>query len=605
MSRILLVMPAFIASVIATMGLPDAALAQKRVAFVVGTDKYDNVDKTRQLQRAVNDARAVGAAFKALGFEVIAAENLTRGQFNNEWQKFLDKLAAGDTAAIYYAGHGVEIEGLNFLLPRDIPDIKFGRQEQIKRESLSVAEILLDLRGRNPEIALVILDACRDNPLIPDEMRSVGTRGGGLAALKGEPPKGTFIMYSAGAGESALDRLPGNDPDRENSIFTRKLVPLLKTKGLALHDMARQLRVDVIELASTVPHSQRPAYYDGVVGKYCLAGCEAEIVATPKPAGEPKVATQAPANCARASKEVCSQNASCQWIDGSPGYCRQRVTTGSIAEAERKRPPQQGKDRTHTEAGAMKPGSVFRECPDCPEMVVVPAGVATIGSPEGEPGHEKDEAPQRNVMIDAFALGKFEATFAEWDACVTAKACKHKPDDYGWGRGRRPVINTSWEDITREYLSWLSRKTGKVYRLPTEEEWEYAARAGTTTPFSTGKTITSDRANIDGNPIYDGGAKGMARQKTSNVGSFAANAFGLHDMHGNVWELVEDCYRESYVSATKDCHYRILRGGSWFLGAQYARSAIRLSNPPNVRANDIGFRVARTLESRDVRDGNE
>jgi urea transport system substrate-binding protein len=274
MPRILTAVLALMASVFALAGLPHDASAQKRVAFVVGTDKYDNLDKSRQLQRAVNDARAVGAAFKALGFEVIAAENLTRGQFNSEWQKFLDKLKAGDTAAIYYAGHGVEIEGLNFLLPRDIPDIKFGRQEQIKRESLSVAEILLDLRGRNPEIALVILDACRDNPLIPDEMRSAGTRGGGLAPLKGEPPKGTFIMYSAGAGESALDRLPGNDPDRENSIFTRKLVPLLGTKGLALHDMARQLRVDVIELASTVPHAQRPAYYDGVVGKYCLAGCE-------------------------------------------------------------------------------------------------------------------------------------------------------------------------------------------------------------------------------------------------------------------------------------------------------------------------------------------
>jgi uncharacterized caspase-like protein len=153
---------ALVASVIALIGLPDDAVAQKRVAFVVGTDKYDNLDRTRQLQRAVNDARAVGAAFKMLWFEVIAAENLTRGQFNNEWQKFLDKIKAGDTAAIYYAGHGVEIEGLNFLLPRDIPDIKFGRQEQINRESLSVAEILLDLRGRNPEIALVILDACRD-----------------------------------------------------------------------------------------------------------------------------------------------------------------------------------------------------------------------------------------------------------------------------------------------------------------------------------------------------------------------------------------------------------------------------------------------------------
>jgi uncharacterized caspase-like protein len=277
MPRILSALLAVWASIVVIAALPDHASAQRRVAFVVGTDKYSNLGRDRQLQRAANDARAVGKALKALGFEIFAGENLTRAGFNAQFQSFLDKLVPGDTAAFYYAGHGVEIEGLNFLLPSDIPDVKFGRQEQIKRESLSVAELLLDLRGRNPEITLVILDACRDNPLIPEELRSAATRGG-LAPLKGEPPKGTFIMYSAGAGESALDRLPGNDPDAVNSIFTRRLVPLLGTKGLALHEMARQVRSDVIELAATVPHEQRPAYYDGVVGKYCLAGCD-----TPRP----------------------------------------------------------------------------------------------------------------------------------------------------------------------------------------------------------------------------------------------------------------------------------------------------------------------------------
>jgi uncharacterized caspase-like protein len=274
MRRIFAVTLALVGGLSALTVLPVEGVAQKRVAFVAGTDKYDNLGRDKQLQRAVNDARAVAASFKALGFDVTALENVARGQFNNEWQKFLDKLKSGDTAAVYYAGHGVEIEGLNFLLPRDIPDIKFGRQEQIKRESISVAELLLDLRTRNPEIALIVLDACRDNPLIPDEMRSAGTVNRGLAPLKGEPPKGTFILYSAGAGESALDRLPGDDPDKTNSIFTRKLLPLLGTKGMALHDLARQLRADVLQLASTVPHTQRPAYYDGVIGRYCLAGCE-------------------------------------------------------------------------------------------------------------------------------------------------------------------------------------------------------------------------------------------------------------------------------------------------------------------------------------------
>ena len=142
-------------------------------------------------------------------------------------------------------------------------------------------------------------------------------------------------------------------------------------------------------------------------------------------------------------------------------------------------------------------------------MVVVPAGEFMMGSPAGEEGRSDDEGPQRKVTIaKPFAVGKFEVTFAEWDACVAAGGCKHKPDDQGWGRGKRPVINVSWDDITKEYLPWLSRKTGKTYRLLTEAEWEYAARAGTTTPFSTGQTITPEQANFNGNYTYGGSAKG-------------------------------------------------------------------------------------------------
>jgi formylglycine-generating enzyme required for sulfatase activity len=218
-----------------------------------------------------------------------------------------------------------------------------------------------------------------------------------------------------------------------------------------------------------------------------------------------------------------------------------------------------------------------------------------MGASEGEEGQTLDEGPRRKVAIGKlFAVGKFEVTFAEWDACVAAGGCKHKPDDQGWGRGKRPVIQVSWHDITKEYLPWLSRKTGKAYRLPTEAEWEYAARAGTTTPFSTGKTITTEQANFDGNFIYNGSAKGTARGKTINVGSFPANAFGLHDMHGNVWEWVQDCHASAYGTAvtSADC----LRGGSWADGPQHLRSASRVRGTLDFRGALIyGFRLARTL----------
>jgi formylglycine-generating enzyme required for sulfatase activity len=236
-------------------------------------------------------------------------------------------------------------------------------------------------------------------------------------------------------------------------------------------------------------------------------------------------------------------------------------------------------------------------------MMVVPAGAFMMGSPEGEAERGIDEGLQRKVTLaKPFAVGKFEAKFAEWDACVAAGACKHNPRDQDWGRGERPVINVSWDDITKEYLPWLSRKTGQRYRMLTEAEWEYAARAGTTTPFSTGPTITTDQANFDGNQTYGGSRKGQYRRKSVEVGSFRPNAFGLHDMHGNVWEWVEDCYKDSYAGAAVDGNAapgasgcaRVLRGGSWN-GAPGGdlRSAKRRQEPPATRTSLFGFRVGR------------
>jgi Caspase domain len=273
-------------ALVVTLVAASAAQAEKRIAFVVGIDKYDNLGPQQQLQRAVNDARAVGAALGSVGFEVTSAENVGRGAFNAIWQQFIDMLQPDDTAAIYFSGHGVEIEGSNFLLPRDVPSVNFGRQEQLKRESLSVSEMLLDLRRRKPQVTLVILDACRDNPLVPPEQRSLSW-GKGLARM--DAPAGTFIMYSAGAGETALDRLPGNDPDKVNSIYTRRLLPLVKTPNLPLHELARKIRSEVHALAATVQHVQQPAYYDGLIGKFCLAGCNASGSVPP-----PKTALSSP-----------------------------------------------------------------------------------------------------------------------------------------------------------------------------------------------------------------------------------------------------------------------------------------------------------------------
>jgi formylglycine-generating enzyme required for sulfatase activity len=176
-----------------------------------------------------------------------------------------------------------------------------------------------------------------------------------------------------------------------------------------------------------------------------------------------------------------------------------------------------------------KAGEAFRDCPDCPEMVVIPAGSFMMGASADEPGRLSPEGPQHGVTIARpFAVGKYAVTFAEWDACVADGGCDgYKPEDQGWGRGDRPAINIKWEDA-QSYVKWLSGKTGKTYRLPSEAEREYFTRAGTTTPFWWGSSITPDQANYNGGADpYKGGAKGELRQKTVPVKSFTPNPWGL------------------------------------------------------------------------------
>lgn len=246
-----------------------------------------------------------------------------------------------------------------------------------------------------------------------------------------------------------------------------------------------------------------------------------------------------------------------------------------------------------------KAGETFRDCPSCPEMVVVPAGSFVMGSPRSEEGRDGDEVLQHEVTISQpFAVGKHEVTFAEWDTCVSAGGCDgYRPDDKGWGRGSRPVIHVTWNEA-RSYVAWLSRKTGKEYRLLTEAEWEYAARAKTRTRYSWGDSVGRNRANCRGcGSRWDG-------RETAPAGSFAANGFGLHDMSGNVSEWVEDCWHNDYAGAPSDgsawvaggdCGQRVLRGGSWSNIPWFLRSAIRLRYSVGNRVVTFGFRVARTL----------
>jgi formylglycine-generating enzyme required for sulfatase activity len=269
---------------------------------------------------------------------------------------------------------------------------------------------------------------------------------------------------------------------------------------------------------------------------------------------------------------------------------------------------------------ALKPGDTFRECAAdsnaCPDMVAVPAGEFLMGTPDGE-GYDYERPRHRVRIAKLFAVGVFEVTWDEWEACVAMRGCDGAPtDDQGFGRERKPVINVTWNQA-KAYAGWLSRMTGKDYRLLTEAEWEYVARGVTGAGVASGDYPWGDdpadlcrHSNLADQSFrqeqYEGDIADCddGNAVTASVGSYPPNGFGLYDMHGNVWEWVEDCWHPGYDGAPDDgsawieggdCESRVVRGGSWYAAPHLLTSPVRYWSSTGRRVNDLGFRMARTL----------
>jgi formylglycine-generating enzyme required for sulfatase activity len=275
---------------------------------------------------------------------------------------------------------------------------------------------------------------------------------------------------------------------------------------------------------------------------------------------------------------------------------------------------------------SVEPGSAFSECHDCPEMVVVPAGSFRMGSPADEEGRDDDEGQHRVTFDRPFAVGRYAVTWDQWEACVRDAHCdgiavetalRAQPDGQpsrefvDWGRGSRPVVGVSWYDA-QAFVGWLNRKTGSdgAYRLLSESEWEYAARAGTTTPYPWGDEPDHDYANFGAAEGLGGVIEGRDAwlDETAPVGSFPPNAFGLYDMHGNTFEWIEDCYEADVTKLPTDgsamkggsCATRSMRSNSYTSNPHTLRSSNRAAPyPPTLRGrNYLSFRVAKTLADR-------
>lgn len=529
-----------------------SAQAEKRVALVIGNSAYQHIGK---LQNPANDADLMERTLKQLGFEVIVAKDVTQSGMKlaiSQYARKVNSYGTDTIGLVFYAGHGVQVDGLNYLIP---VDAKITSEAEVSIWAFPANDLLYAMGKLGNRVNIIVFDACRNNPY----RRLFRSATSGLASMVA--PQGSFIAFSAQPGAVAADGTGKNSP------FTQSLAKHLLTRQLKIDDVLKRVGRDVYR---STRKKQRPWLQTDIYEELCLAG--------------------ACGSTGKSNKELETM--------------RKRLAALEERLKAQKKGTEAGKKSGKIALGVFPKkvnsekfvhGYKFQDCPDCPKMIVVRGGAFTMGASKREKLSSKFERPQHKVTIKKFAVGQFEVTFNEWDACVSDGGCKgYKPSDNGWGRGTRPVINVSWEDA-KSYVKWLSRKTGQTYRLLTEAEWEYAAGAARTSVFWWGNRINDTQAN----------SSGVAR-KTLPVNSFKANPFGLYNVHGNVWELVEDCNHESYNNAPADgsawlnanggqCSHRIGRGGAWDLDPVLLRLRIRVAFERNFRNFTIGFRVARTL----------
>jgi formylglycine-generating enzyme required for sulfatase activity len=707
---------------------------EHRVALVIGNASYAHVPG---LKNPANDAAAIAKALESLGFDVVPVTNGDRIAMVRALGEFAKKMKPDGVALFYYAGHGVQVKGSNYLVPVDA-DIK--TEHDAAFLSINVADILRLMDDASSRLNLVILDACRDNPY----QRSLRSTASGLAPV--EAPRGTLVAYATAPGKTAADG------EASNGLYTSELLKAMAIPGLKVEDVFKRAGAGV-EVASN--NRQTPWVHSSFRGEFYfvppLMAAPGQPVAGPslsaaaqelaawntvaatsnpavieaflrefpdgrfarmararwdelsrRPVQNPSTATspiqeldatyvvlrtaKVRAEPAASSKELGTLPPdSVVWVTGRArggdflriahnngfGYVsapQLREVDSGEATAWSKLQSNRGADdvaaflgrfpngfyaeRAGTLLASLRPGmsptmndampsslrreagTVFRDCADCPELVTLPGGNAMIGiedaedEREGVPsGFRGRSRPQHAVSVKSFALGKYEVTRAEFSQFVAETGYKPEAgcsvyDGSKWVKDplrtwrepgfaqadRDPVVCASWDDA-QAYVAWLSRKTNKRYRLPSEVEWEFAARAGMTASRYWGEE--SARACEFAN-VADKVAKDLfagwsvhdckdGKARTAAVGSFQPNAFGLHDMLGNVWEWTQDCWNANYSGAPSDgrawedydCNRRVLRGGSWGDNPWSVRVGFRGRNMQSYRSDTAGFRVAR------------
>jgi formylglycine-generating enzyme required for sulfatase activity len=507
--------------------------AQQKYALVIGNGAYTGISS---LRNPVNDANDMEAALRDLGFTVDKVLNGNLDQIETAVMNFQRRLSASQNSYgfFFYAGHGVQSGGDNYLIPVNANSIQ--NENSLRQRAVSVQWILDNLSDAGNILNMIVLDACRDNPF--GWARS-GSRG--LSVVSGAPA-GSIVMYATSANSVAEDGIG------RNGLFTEQLLNNIRNQELSIRDVFDKTGEDVLRASNGRQHPELSLRFFGAASAYLGTGL---VNPSPAPTSTP---TPTPATVTPAATPV--------------------------------RPVPHG-------------------------FALINGGTFTMGSLADELGRDDDETPHQ-VTVSTFLLRRYEVTQVEYQEVMGRNPSSFKGDN-------NPVDSVNWYDAV-EFCNRLSQSEGLTpaytidgvnvrwnrdangYRLPTEAEWEYACRAGTTTPFSTGNNITTNQANYSGNYPYNNNARGENRQQTTPVGIFAPNPWGLHDMHGNVAELCWDWYGDYLSAAQTDPAgasfgtYRVIRGGSWYNSAEGARSALRNIIPPAYRYAFVGFRLARNAQ---------
>lgn len=504
----------------------------KKIALIIGNKSY----QYGVLSNTVNDATDIAALLKNIGFEVILKTDLDQRSMDEALHNFRTRLShKSDVGFFYFSGHGARVDGENYLLPIDNARIR--NERDLKYYSIAASKVLNYMQEDPNHVNIIVLDACRDNPYL-GVSKSLKR---GLANMN--PPRGSIISFATSPGNTASDI----SKNGRNGLFTSHLLSALKKA----HKNRQRIDDMFMAVSSAVfresKGQQEPWQLASLKKPFCFGGCTTTSTHVPVPTPTP-----------------------------TPVSTNTNIPTPTPTPQPTYNKP--------------KPGKVFRDRlrdgTFGPQMVWIPAGYFKMGDIQGN--GNPDEKPIHDISMKMFAIGRYEITFLEYDKFAQATD-RTKLSDNGWGRGKHPAIYVSLDDA-RAYTKWLSKQTGHKYRLPSEAEWEYAARAGTKTNYWWGNDIGTNKANCyNCDSAWD-------NSQTAPVGSFAANSFGLYDTVGNVWEWTCSDYQIKYRGKQLTCGngYNIaVRGGGWNYKSKYARVANRENYSRDYRADIIGFRILR------------